>query len=706
MANSLEALLHARSLAIVGISQPGRFGGQIYANLQAFGYPGTVYGVSRSQRELYGQPCYPSLRDLPERPDLAVLALANVHLEAALAEVAELGIPAAVIFASGYLPPEPGRPPLDQRLAQIARDHGIALCGPNGMGFASFHQRLGVAGYPLPADLAPGNIGLIAHSGSVFSSLLRGTRQLGFSYAVSGGNEVVLTLADYARFIVADPATQVLALFLEAVHDPAGFVAVLEQAAARDLPVVALKVGRSRHGQELALAHSGRLAGQAEVYAALFRHYGVCSVYSLDEWADTVELFSRLTSRRAPTRRLATMHDAGGERVLLADMAADLGLEFAPLAETTTARLAAVLDPGLAPENPLDAWGTGQDYQATYAECLRALDADPQVGALALCVDLIRGGTLAMSYVAILRELAGSFAKPFAVLVNMTSGAGEEPLRMLRELGFPLLMGTETGLRALRHLLDYSAFQRERPDLERLDSRQQTPNTQRQSAARWRGRIMAMGGRPLADLDVFELLAEYGITVAMPRLVDSPEQALAAAQDLGFPLALKTAGLAHKSDVGGVALGIRSPVELDIAYRDLAARLGLQALVQPMAPRGVELTLGLTRDPQFGLLLALGLGGIFVEVFHDLRLLLLPTTPALIRRALGELRGAPLLAGVRGQPPADVDAIVAAALGLAALAHDLGDLLEAVDVNPLIVLPEGAVAVDALVVPATTTPAR
>jgi acyl-CoA synthetase (NDP forming) len=688
----LRPLLQARSVAIVGIGPAGSFGGQIYANLQRFGFGGPIYGVSRAQAELFGMPCYADLGALPTRPDCVALAIGNASLEVALGEAAELGIPAAVVFSSAYLPSADGQAPLETRLATIARRAGMVLLGPNCMGFASFPARLGLAGYPLPGELPAGNIGLISQSGSIFSAILRGSRRLTFSYAVSSGNEALVGLPDYGRFIVEQPETQVLGLFLDAIRDPQGFQALLEVAAARDIPIVALRVGRSQRGGELAMAHSGRLAGPAAAYEALFRRYGVCACRTPDEFADTLELFSRLQTRRAPTSGLATMHDSGGERALLADLAEDEGVSFAPLAPATREAIDAVLEPGLHAENPLDVWGSGKDVAAVFATCLRALDSDPQVGALALCVDLIRGGQLASSYVDILRTTFPQLKKPFAVLVNVASGAGDEPVALLREMGIPVLLGSQTGLRALKHVLAYSAFGRRRPS---------APGPLFRGAGEgghWRS-LLQCATTALDEPTALALLGDYGLPGMRSLPVASPEQVLQAAEALGYPLALKTLGTAHKSDVGGVLLGLANIEEVTAAYEDLSTRLGPGAVLQPMAPSGIELLLGLTRAEGFGWLLVLGAGGVLAELLADTQTLLLPCWPDEVRAALLNLRLAPLLAGYRGRAPIDLEAVVAAAIKLAALAADLGDLLESVDVNPLIALPEGCLAVDALVVP-------
>jgi len=358
-AQNLAALLRARSVAIVGINQPGKFGGQVYANLKALGYPGAIFGVNPNYDTLYDQPCYPSLQALPESPECAILGVSNARLTAVLQEAADVVIPSAVIFASAHS--------VQEGLANIAHAHHMTVCGPNGMGFIAYGHRLAASGYPvLPSP--PGNIALITHSGSVFDALTQNNRGLCFNYAISPGNEMVTTMADYMHFVMDDPTTRAVALFLETVRDPQGFITALAQAAERDIPIVALKVGRTRHAARLAQAHSGALAGEDAVFDAVFARYGVRRVKSLDEMMDTLELFA--TGMRPPTRHVAAIFDSGGERSMFVDMAESDEVTFAPIGAPTRARLAAALDPSLEPVNPLDAWGTLNDFDRTYAECL------------------------------------------------------------------------------------------------------------------------------------------------------------------------------------------------------------------------------------------------------------------------------------------------------------------------------------------------
>ena len=695
----LNPLLQAHSVAIVGISRPGRFGGRVYTNLRDCRYPGVIYGVNPNYDSLYGQPCYPSLHALPEQPNCAILAVPNERLLPVLQEAAVLKIPAAVIFASAYSEPVEGQPSLQAQLAEVARSAGMVVCGPNCMGFHAFGQRLSVSGYPVMPDTPGGSVTFVSHSGSAFDAVWQNKRGLRFNYLVSSGNEMVTSAADYMLFALTDPTTRVIGLFIETVRDPQRFVAALAEAAEQDVPIVALKVGRSARGAELAQAHSGALAGEDGVYEALFAHYGVQRVRSLDEMLDTLELFA--AGPRPPTRFVSAIHDSGAERALLVDLADSESVSFAPINETTTARLAEILEPGLLPTNPLDAWGTGNEYDRIYRDCLLALDSDPATGLNVFAVDLYSSGEIDRTYIDLALAVQTQLTKPLVFLSNLAASASDEHGARLRRAGIPVLLGTENGLRAIRHLLDYAEYHRAHA----APGPQPAAVALEPSQVRELRRQLERAGDPLDEFASKQILRAYGISTPVEGVATSLNEALRIAERIGYPAALKTAaGVIHKSDRGGVRLNLRDAASLAVAYRELESRLGPRVLVQQMVPDGVELILGLVSDAQFGPMLALGMGGIFVEVRQDARLLVLPTTRAAVRGALRSLRGAGLLNGARGQPPADVEAVVDMAMRIAALAADLGDRIAALDVNPLIALPDSAVAVDALIVPRGEAP--
>jgi len=534
---------------------------------------------------------------------------------------------------------------------------------------------------PLPA----GPVALVTHSGSVFSALLRTRRAFGFTIAVSSGQELVTPAAAYARYALSLPETKVLALVLEAIRDAPLLRDVLAAAAERDVPVVLLPAGASARGRTMVTAHSGALAAGDGAWQALAAAYGVHRVGDLGELADTLELFC--AGRRPPTagRGLATVHDSGFERAHVTDVAVDVGVEFAAIGAATRQRLAGVLDPGLEPGNPLDVWGTGRDTPELFTEAMSALAADPVVGAVALAVDLVPEYDEDDSYPQAALAVAAATDKPVAVLASVPAAIDQRAAARLRAAGVPVLESTRSGLLALRHLLAPRVAppaEPPPPDVARRD--------------RWAARLA--DGATGAEL--LGLLRDYGIPAARAASASTLKEALAAAREIGYPVALKTGepGIAHKTDVGGVRLGIPGPETLADAYADLAARLGPRVAVCQLVPPGPELIVGMARDPALGPLIVTGPGGVLAEFFPERTVALPPLTMAAAESSVSRLRFAEVLAGVRGSQPCDTPAVAAAIAAFSVLITELGDWLEEFDVNPLICGPSGVLAVDALAV--------
>jgi acyl-CoA synthetase (NDP forming) len=687
---SVEAMLEARSVAVVGASaRRDSFGEQMMIQLTGGGYDGRIHPVNPQYEEVMGLPCHPSLAELPEPVDVAILGVSNRMLEDQLAAAAEAGARSAVIFASCF-EAEPTVPSLGDRLAAIARGAGMALCGGNGMGFVNFDRALRACGFSEPFTLTPGGTTFITHSGSAFSALLHNGRGLTFNLAVSSGLELVTTAADYLEFALSRATTRVVAMFLETIRDPARFRSALATAAERDVPVLVLKVGRAAKAQAMVTAHSGALAGEDGAYEALFDAHGVIRVETLDELCDTLELFA--PGRRAGAGGLAAIHDSGGERAHLVDMAESGGVPLAVISDATKARLAQVLEPGLEPVNPLDAWGTGNDADEIFISCMHALLDDPDTAALAFCVDLTTELVPESGYTRVANEVFARTDKPVAVLSNMAAAIDPRDAAIVRRVGMPVLEGTIAGLAAFRHLFELrDARARTRP----------RPGAPSAPGVRHRWVERLRGGPPLPEAQARSLLADYGVPVVPGEPVGSADEAAAAAVRLGWPVALKTAapGVAHKTEARGVRVGIADEASLRDAYEDLRSRLGPEALVTAMAAPGVELALGVVRDAQFGPLVMVAAGGVLVEVLRDRRFGLPPIDETGARGMLDRLAVRPLLDGVRGAPPADLGAVAAAVARLSVLAEELGEHLDALDVNPLIAGPDGCVAVDALVVP-------
>ena len=683
--------MEARSIALVGASpREGSFGEMLVMEAQRGEYAGKLYAVNpKYDTEILGVPAFRSIADIPEPVDLAVLGVGNHLIEDAMRDAISAGARSAAIFASLYEEPSDG-PDLKARLGTMARDADIAVVGGNCMGFLQNDLDVRVCGFVNP-PLDAGPITFISHSGSVFAAFAWNRRQLGFNTIVSAGQEVATTTADYMHYALGLESTKVIGLFLETVRDPDNFKEALIRAADKDIPVIAMKVGKSDASREMVAAHSGALAGEDGAYEALFEAYGVQRVNDLATLADTLELFSR-NGRRAAPGKLTALNDSGGERAMLVDAADEADVEFAHIDQTTVSRLESVLEEGLPPVNPLDAWGTGNDARAIFVECMRALHDDGAASGLAFVVDMTPDYDNDEDYTSMALDVFPTTTKPFAFLSNLHSAIHPPDAERMRAEGIPVLEGTMSGLAAFRHLNEYRDFRLLPPVAD-------PPLPQGSIRTKWRDRLTA--GEALSEAEGLALLGDYGVPVIPAELVTSREGAEEAVEKFGYPVALKTAvpGIQHKSDVGGVKLGIRSEHELAGVYNELASKLGPEVLVSPMAPQGVELALGIVRDPQFGPLVLVAAGGILVELLKDRRLAMPPLDEARARRLIDGLKTRELLDGVRGAPASDVGAVARAVVALGALAHDLGDLIDGLDANPLIAGPDGCIAVDALVIP-------
>ncbi len=561
---------------------------------------------------------------------------------------------------------------LRDKVTAIAMSAGMAVCGAGCMGFINNAHGVRALGYLEPDPLPSGGISFITHSGSAFSTMLRASRGFGFRLAVSSGQELVTTTADYVDYALDDPDTRIIALLMETPRDVPRLRTALLRAAAQGVPVVILTVGGSPRGKAMVAAHSGALAGDRAAWDAFCAATGAVGVSDLAEFADTLELFS--TTRRSRGGGVATVHDSGAERALVADLAHDLGVEFADLADDTLATIGALLDEGLAATNPLDVWGTGADTRNLFGSCLRAMVDDPGVGVTALAVDLVTEFDEDTAYADAVLDVAAETAAPIAVVASMSSAIDRPTAQRLRDHGIPVLEGARSGLAALGHLVRWPLPVQEMPGP---------------------GRRRDIG----TGASAFEVLAAYGIPVVETRSADSLDRAVAAANTVGYPVALKTVGVLHKTEARGVVLGLADEAALTAAYSAMARRLGPAVTVESMVDGGVEISVGFVRDDAFGPLVVVAAGGTLVELMEDRVLACPPLSRSRALRMLDSLRVAPLLAGWRGAPAVDIDALADVIVRISELAVDFGDEFDAVEANPVIATPRGVIAVDALLIP-------
>jgi len=661
---AVAAMLGARSMAVVGASdRPDSFGARMV--LEAQRGSARVHLVNPRYDRVGELPCAPSLADLDEPVDVVLLGVPDVALVEQLEAAAAIGARSAVLFGSAH--------GLREKITETATRAGMALCGAGCMGFVNNVLGVRALGYLEPDPLPAGGISLVTHSGSAFSTLLRARRGFGFRLAVSSGQELVTDTADYVDYALRDPETRIIGLLMETPRSVPRLRRAVRRAAEHDVPVVVLTVGRSPRGRAMVAAHSGALAGEHAAWQAFCAATGAVHVSDLAEFTDTLELFA--AGRRARVRGggIATVHDSGAERALVADLAHEQGVGFAELGDNTLTALGELLDDGLAPTNPLDVWGTGANTRRLFGACLRLMTEDPSVAVTALAVDLVSEFDDDTAYADAVLDVANRTEAPLAVLASVPSAIDGPTAQRLRDNGIPVLEGFCSGLVALGHLARWPLPVEPMP----------SPRPRREIRA---------GG------SAFELLATYGIPVVETRTADSLDEALAAAGVVGYPVALKTLGALHKTDVGGVALNLADEAALGAAYMAMAQSLGPEVTVQPMVTDGVEISVGFVRDDAFGPLVVVAAGGALVELLADRVVACPPVAHAGARRLLDGLRIAPLLSGWRGQPAVDLDALADVIVRFSEMATELGGVFDAVEANPVIASSHGAVAVDALVI--------
>ncbi len=696
----LTPLLAPRSIALVGASRRRHsVGNDVLRNLVPGGFAGAVYPVNPRYGALAGYPCHDAISQVPEPVDMALLAVPNRALEAATREALDAGARSLVIFGSAE-PDDPGHvqdggrggTTLRTRIAAMAREADVPVCGANCMGFFNLHHGLRAFASYHPEPLQPGGVTYIAQSGSLLQALLFNDERLRFNLAVSTGQELVTTAADYMEYALAQPSTTAIALVLETIRDPERFVAALETARDREIPVIALKLGRTEAGARFAFSHTGAIAGDASVYEALFRRYGVASVHDLNELAVTTQLLS--SPRRPAAGGLAAILDSGGERALLVDAAADEGVPFADISTATAAVLHDTLDAGLTPVNPVDAWGTGKDYETVFETCLEALLADADTGMAMLVADLCEELDLHDGYLDVCRNVARTTDKPLVVMSNYSAWGHRRVALRLAQSGIPVLDGTVASVRAVRHAFAYRDF---------LAGRNGAPpvTDDQGIAATWR-QTLAERTTPLTEDECYALLRDYGIGTPLHGVALSPDEAVGIGRAIGFPVVVKTAtpGVLHKTDVDGVVVGVGDEHALAAAYADLAERLGPRVLVSEQITMPVEMAFGLVRDQGFGSFLMVAFGGTWIELLGDTQLAMVPIDHDVAARHIAALALSPVLDGYRGRPACDRDAVIDAYVRLSRLAADLGPLVAEMDINPVFVGPDGVVAADGLVVPA------
>jgi acyl-CoA synthetase (NDP forming) len=689
-AHRLEPLLRPRSLAVLGATErAGTVGRTAIENLLKGGFEGRLFAVNPRYESVCGVPCFASLSALPEPVEHVIFAVSDARIEAALDEVIAHGARAATMMSALVLP-EDRDPPLRERVLAKIRAAGLVVCGANGMGFYNFADGIWACGFQTREHVRGGNVTYISHSGSGMCGIVDTDERIDFNLVVSTGQELAVTMDEYLDFALEQPATRVVGLFMETARNPDGLVRAFEKARQRQIPIVALKVGRTELAARLTVSHSGAIAGEDAVYQALFERYGVHRVSDMDQLATALIMFAQ--PHPVGAGGLVSIHDSGGERQLLIDLAHDAAVPLTQLSAATTAKLTSVLDPGLVPINPLDAWSTGgPDYHTSMQSCFVTLMSDPGAAFGAVIHDRVSGGIIHPDYLDYLRAGHRASGKPAFLVANRQGTGADAAVAAATREGFPVLDGVAAFLRGAKCLLDH------RDHLARR--RGPVPVVPPAALDKWRERLA--DSIAFDENTALQLLRDFGLPANAGQIAATEAEATAAARRLGFPVVLKTAvaGIDHKSDRNGVYLDIRDETQLRTAYQEVSRRIGPRVLVAPMIQaQGVEMLLGMINDEQFGPVVVLGFGGVHVEALADVVYALPPFDVAEASRLVERLKLSALLRSPRHKRPLATEEFCKVASQFSAVIAALGDLLIEVDLNPVIVHPEGCDIVDALVV--------
>ncbi len=678
---NLEKLLRPKSVAVIGASDKPGFGLSTCENLIRSHRQEDIFFVHPKRESVLGKKCYKSIADLPQQVDMCIILLNKSLVISTLEQAAACGCKAAIVYASGY--GETGDKEAEKELRETAERLDMAVMGVNCAGYISNNDDLFPFGMIVKRDARPGNIAIISQSGKICLNMMQ-VDYMNFSYLISAGNCSCIMVEDYISYLIDDPGTKVIGLYLEGVKDPEKFADVLRRAAEIRKPIVILKVGRSEAGSRVASSHTGSLSGSDKAFDALCRKFGIIRVDDIEELVQMCHMLSVMPELPAiPT--ISAMCLSGGETGVCADVGTLNGLEYPAFTEETLAKLTELLPDYASPANPLDMTATLSHDGPKYAEVIKAIMQDPNVG-MVLCGQTVLPHQSEEDVIYPMSDgmviAANERIKPVAV-INFFNCDRDPVIRAkLEKAGVALLPAPGTAFKLLRHLMDMVKY---KPEEKTLTLAVPHP--------------AANGRVALSEYDSKMELQDFGVKVPYSEVVKSEEQLERVCCEVSYPCVAKieSADILHKSDIGGVKLNLDNAMELREAYREVLKNAAERApeakingvLVQPMLPKGVEVILGVNVDPQFGPMVLCGLGGVFVEVFKDVALYPAPLNKGEAMDMLRSLKGYKMLTGYRGGEKCDVDALADLMVQVSEYAVANRDTLCEMDLNPVFVYGEG-----------------
>ena len=702
----VAALTAPRNAVLVGASdRPGSWAARVWRNLNQYEFPGRIYLINPRRDTIWDRPCYPDFKSLPEPPDHMVVLVPAAGVIETLKSGAAAGARSATVFSAGFGEAfDKEAAARGRELMAVIEETGLGVSGPNCMGNVCAKSRLVTLTEDRPLKLREGPVALVGQSGGMMIFANSGLEERGIAaeYLITSGNECGLSAGDYIAFFADQPELKVIVVYVEAISDLEKFRAACLMARAAGKHIVALKLGQSEGGRQAAMAHTGSLAGSVEAFDAVAGEVGVIRADTLDDVVEVTEFLAHTGT--AGSGQLGAITLSGAFRGLLLDAAERNHLPFHSLMRETTNKLNSILTVGSLVSNPIDG-GFGVLTSAdNYMASIEAMQADPNIDIVLLQEGLPRepGSARAESYIALVENYAATKARKPLAFVTPTSISQTDYSRALRAKA-PHVSFLQEANKALRAIAN--VVRRDRIEALRRATGDDTTRTDAQHAAAERLRARAGAqATALNEVESKETLRAYGIPTPAEALAISREEALKAGTRIGYPVVLKAVAdtLSHKSDVGAVALNLATPDELGAAYDRMVGTLGEHKLAGMLVAQqvrgGLELVLGLHRDPEMGLIVMAGAGGVLLELAKDVAFCAPPISRDKARDMLKRTRVARLIEGYRGSEPRDVGPVIDALVGLGRLAIDCPDVILSVDINPFAALPKGGMALDALIV--------